>query len=134
MPSRGPAARQHGYPTNPAAADGGNSGQQTVTVTLPHHQYPIIIGPGVLSHFGEILTTHTARTRVTILADASEPAEEIDIARAEAARTRAEERVRRYREQNIRDIDIARASAALQRSLVRLNVAHRRRRPGPPRV
>ncbi len=75
-----------------------------------------------------------SKDHVTILADASEPAEEIDIARAEAARTRAEERVRRYREQNIRDIDIARASAALQRSLVRLNVAHRRRRPGPPRV
>ncbi len=75
------------------------------------------------------------KDRVTILADASEAAEEIDIARAEAARARAEERLRRVREQNARDVDIARAAAALQRSLLRLRVAGRRRqRPGPPRV
>lgn len=71
---------------------------------------------------------------VTILADSSEAAEEIDVTRAEQARTRAEERLRRYREQNARDVDVARASAALKRSLIRLQVAHRRRRPGPPRV
>ena len=75
------------------------------------------------------------KDRVTILADASEAAEEIDIARAEAARARAEERLRRVREQNARDVDIARAAAALQPSLLRLKVANRRRqRPGPPRV
>ncbi len=74
--------------------------------------------------------------RVTILADAAEPAEEIDIARAEAARARAEERLRRAREQNVRDVDMARAAAALQRSLLRLRVADRRRRrtDGRPRV
>ncbi len=73
--------------------------------------------------------------RVTILADASEAAEEIDIARAEAARVRAEERLKRVREQSARDVDLARASAALQRSIIRLRVAGRRRqRPGPPRV
>lgn len=44
--------------------------QQTVTVTLPHHQYPVFIGPGVLARFGEILTNYTTRTRVTIVADA----------------------------------------------------------------
>ena len=74
--------------------------------------------------------------RVTILADAAEPAEEIDIARAEAARARAEERLRRAREQNVPDVDMARAAAALQRSLLRLRVADRRRRrtDGRPRV
>lgn len=71
--------------------------------------------------------------RVTVLADAAEAVEEIDIARAEAARARAEERLRRVREQNIRDVDLARAQAALQRSLLRLQVAGRKRRPGPPR-
>lgn len=72
---------------------------------------------------------------VTILADAAEAAEEIDIARAEAARARAEERLRRYREQNARDVDVARAAAALQRSLMRLRIGQQRRRsPGPPRV
>jgi len=75
------------------------------------------------------------RDRVTILADQAEHAEEIDTARAEAARARAEERLRRGREQAGRDVDMARAQASLQRSLLRLRVAQRRRqRPGPPRV
>lgn len=73
---------------------------------------------------------------VTILADSAERAEEIDIARAEAARRRAEERMRqRYRE----DVDFARAEAALRRSLVRLRVAERVRQkqkgiPGAPQT
>jgi F-type H+-transporting ATPase subunit epsilon len=71
--------------------------------------------------------------RVTILADAAEAAEEIDLARAEAARARAEERLLRAREQSARDVDMARAQAALERSLIRLRVVMRRRRPGPPR-
>jgi F-type H+-transporting ATPase subunit epsilon len=71
---------------------------------------------------------------VTILADAAEAAEEIDLERAEAARVRAEERLKRFRDQNARDVDLARAQASLQRSLLRLKVVQRRRRPGPPRV
>ncbi|MCC7363201.1 MAG: F0F1 ATP synthase subunit epsilon [Dehalococcoidia bacterium] len=72
--------------------------------------------------------------RVTILADAAEAVEEIDIARAEAARARAEERIKRFREQAGRDVDLARAQASLQRSLLRLRAAERRRRsrPGAP--
>ncbi|GAB4516969.1 MAG: hypothetical protein Kow0047_28780 [Anaerolineae bacterium] len=62
--------------------------------------------------------------RVTILADSAERAEEIDAARAEAARRRAEERLRQRRRE---DIDFARAEAALRRSLVRLRVAERAR-------
>jgi F-type H+-transporting ATPase subunit epsilon len=83
----------------------------------------------VTGGFMEVRNDH-----VTILADAAEAAEEIDLARAEAARTRAEERLKRYREQSARDVDLARASASLQRSLMRLRVVQRRRRPGPPRV
>jgi F-type H+-transporting ATPase subunit epsilon len=71
--------------------------------------------------------------RVTVLADQAEAAEEIDLARAEAARARAEERVRRGREQSVRDVDMARAQASLQRSLLRLKVANRRRRPAGTR-
>jgi F-type H+-transporting ATPase subunit epsilon len=67
------------------------------------------------------------RDRVTVLADQAEAADEIDLARAEAARARAEERVRHAREQAGRDVDMARAQAALQRSLLRLRVASRRR-------
>jgi F-type H+-transporting ATPase subunit epsilon len=73
--------------------------------------------------------------RVTILADAAERAEEIDVARAEEARKSAE----RDLEQRETDVDLARVAAELQRALVRLKVAeHRRRRtgtrPGPPGV
>ena len=73
--------------------------------------------------------------RVTILADAAERAEEIDVARAEEARKRAE----RDLEQRETDVDLARVAAELQRALVRLKVAERRRRrtgtrPGPPGV
>ena len=68
------------------------------------------------------------KDHVTILADAAEAADEIDAGRAEAARARAEERLRRYRDQNARDVDLIRAQASLQRSLLRLRVATRVRR------
>lgn len=76
------------------------------------------------------------KDRVTILADQAEAVEEIDVARAEAARARAEDRIRRGREQNIRDVDMARAQASLQRSLLRLRIVQRRRggASGRPRV
>jgi len=69
------------------------------------------------------------RDKVTILADAAEHAEEIDVARAEDARRRAQEALAHRHEQP----DVATAEAALRRSLLRLRVAERRRRsrPGP---
>lgn len=67
--------------------------------------------------------------RVTILADAAERAEEIDVARAEEARRRAQEHLR---ERAAGDMDAARMQAALQRAMARLQVAEyaRRRREG----
>ncbi len=62
--------------------------------------------------------------KVIILADACERAEEIDIARAEAAKRRAEETLK----ERPPEIDTAAAEAALRRSLARLKVAERRRR------
>jgi F-type H+-transporting ATPase subunit epsilon len=62
--------------------------------------------------------------RVTILADAAERAEDIDAARAEEAKRRAEERL----SGKIAETDMARAEAALRRSLIRLRVAGKRRR------
>jgi len=68
--------------------------------------------------------------KVVILADAAERAEEIDLARAEEARHRAEERLT-AREGTV---DLARAEADLRRAVTRLGVAQRRRRrPGAPR-
>ncbi|MFC1846557.1 F0F1 ATP synthase subunit epsilon [Chloroflexota bacterium] len=66
--------------------------------------------------------------RVIVLADSAERAEEIDIARAEEAKKRAEERIEAKYESSL---DAARADAALQRSLIRLKVATRRRKRKP---
>ena len=62
--------------------------------------------------------------RVVILADAAERAEEIDIARAETAKRRAEERLAK----RTTDLDSARADVSLARSLIRLKIAEKRRR------
>jgi F-type H+-transporting ATPase subunit epsilon len=61
--------------------------------------------------------------RVTILAQIAEPAEEIDVARAEAARRRAQERIVTATV----DMDAERARIALMKSLIRLQVATRAR-------
>jgi F-type H+-transporting ATPase subunit epsilon len=66
---------------------------------------------------------------VTILADSAERAEEINIARAEEARQRAQETMSQKR---VEGADLARAEAALRYSAIRIRVARRkRRREGP---
>ena len=62
--------------------------------------------------------------RVTVLAQIAEKAEEIDVARAEAAKRRAEERVAHSSQA---DMDFERARVALMKSLIRLQVASRAR-------
>lgn len=74
----------------------------------------IAIGGG----FMEVQPDH-----VVVLADAAEWAEEIDVARAEAARRRAEEFLAKSKE----DVEFTQADVALRRSLARLKVAERRR-------
>ena len=61
--------------------------------------------------------------RVTILADTAERADEIDEARADAARKRAEELLRERRSEQ----EMALAEAQLRRAMVRLRVARLRR-------
>jgi len=68
--------------------------------------------------------------KVIILADACEQCEEIDTARAEAAKKRAEERLKSQSP----EIDHARAEVALRRALVRLKVAEKMRRKFRPNV
>ena len=58
--------------------------------------------------------------KVVVLAETAERADEIDVERAEAARRRAEERLRQWGDETV---DFARAQAALQRALTRLAVA-----------
>jgi len=65
--------------------------------------------------------------RITIMADAAERAEDIDISRAEAAKRRAEERLKGA----VTEVDTARAEASLRRSLIRLQVVQKRKRKRP---
>ena len=69
--------------------------------------------------FVEVLPEH-----VTVLARIAEKAQDIDVARAEAARKRAEERIAAHPRP---DIDFERARVALMKSLIRLQVASRAR-------
>ncbi len=65
--------------------------------------------------------------RVIILADTAERDEEIDLARAEEAKRRAEESLSRLTP----EVNLAQAEAALRRSMARLKVAEKRRRRRP---
>ncbi len=69
--------------------------------------------------FAEVLPA-----RVTILAQTSERAEEIDVERAKGAKQRAEDRLKDFSEP---EIDFERARAALERAMARLAVAQRAR-------
>jgi F-type H+-transporting ATPase subunit epsilon len=60
--------------------------------------------------------------RVIVLAQTCERAEEIDVARAEKARERAEERLKRFDDP---EIDMKRAQEALRRAITRLETARK---------
>ncbi len=72
----------------------------------------------IIRGFAEVLPD-----RVTVLAETAEFAEDIDIARAEAAKARAEKRLT----SGDTNIDWDRASVALQRALIRIQVARKYR-------
>ena len=62
--------------------------------------------------------------RVIVLAQSAERAEEIDVERAEKAKDRAEERLKRF---NDPEVDMERARKSLSRAMARLEAAHKRR-------
>lgn len=74
----------------------------------------------IISGFAEVVGD-----RVSVLAETAEKPEEIDVARAEEAKKRAEERLARTSSDP--NIDWDRAAIALQRSLIRIQVARKRR-------
>ena len=69
----------------------------------------------VHSGFAEILGD-----KVTLLAEIAEWPDEIDVNRAQAAKARAEERLRSHSA----EVDVARAEIALKKALVRLDMKH----------
>jgi F-type H+-transporting ATPase subunit epsilon len=78
------------------------------------NEYSLAISGGFL----EVKPDH-----ITILADAAERADEIDIARAEAAKKRAEEKLGN----RTAETDSANAEASLRRAIARLKVAEKGR-------
>jgi F-type H+-transporting ATPase subunit epsilon len=74
----------------------------------------------IISGFAEVLGE-----RVTVLAETAERPDEIDVARAEKSKKRAEERLAAAA--NDPNVDWGRAAIALQRSLIRIQVSRRRR-------
>ena len=62
-----------------------------------------------------------ADNKISILAQAAELADNIDVERAEKAKARAEERLQNARQQD--GIDIARAENAMKRAIMRLKIA-----------
>ena len=90
-----------------------NVGELWYRVGTTTHYLAIAFG------FAEVLPD-----RVTVLAQIAEKAEEIDVARAEAAKQRAEERVSRTPQA---EMDFERARVSLMKSLIRLQVAARAR-------
>ena len=109
----------------------GYQGQMSI---LPHHA-PLMttLSPGelVAKKSGEDYSLaisggfiEVRPDRVIILADSAERAEEIDIARAEAAKHRAQEQLAHPASL----VDAAAAEAALRRAIARIEVADRRRK------
>lgn len=74
---------------------------------------------------GGFLEVHS--DKVTILADVAENADQIDIERAKEARERAQAHINDAQNEQL-TVDLARAQASLQRALLRLNIAEKRRR------
>ena len=107
-----------------------NTTEGEIGVYKDHIPLTVIIKPGVLTITSEEEKTKAAlhsgfatilQDKVTILAEVIEWGDEIDESRAEAAKIRAEERLRSNQEA----IDMARAEAALLRALARINTKKR---------
>jgi F-type H+-transporting ATPase subunit epsilon len=92
---------------------------------LPEGMEPIAIHGGFIQ---------VVNDEVSVLADAAERIEEIDEARAEAARDRARSRLEGGAPIDQGSLDLLRAQLALQRALIRLKVKRHRASAGAPRA
>ncbi|MCI8614902.1 ATP synthase F1 subunit epsilon [Parablautia intestinalis] len=104
-----------------------NTTEGEIGIYKKHVPMTVIVSPGIVTiteadgtkvaalhaGFAEIL-----QDKVVILAEIIEWPEEIDVERAEAAKSRAEERIR----SKTPETDILRAETALQRALARIHV------------
>lgn len=104
-----------------------NTTEGEIGVYKNHVPTTVIISPGILTITGaegqKTAALHAGfveilQDKVVILAEIIEWPEEIDLGRAEAARERAEERLR----SKTPETDVLRAETALQRALARIHV------------
>lgn len=101
-----------------------NTTEGEIGIYPGHIPLTVIVKPGVLTITGEEkkeAALHTGfatilQDKVTIMAETVEWPEEIDLRRAEAAKERAETRLREGKT----DTDIARAETALLRAMARI--------------
>lgn len=116
--------------------------QGEISIMANHVSLVTVIAPGEIRIKKDGATSfmsitggfiQVARKKVTILADAAERADEIDLDRAERARERAKKLLD---EKQLDRVTHADTVAALQRSLLRIKVARqrvpRRNEPGQP--
>ena len=108
-----------------------NTTDGEIGVYKDHIPLTTVLGPGVVvvhkdgeqkvaavhAGFAEILGE-----KVTLLAELAEWPDEIDVNRAEAARERAEERIKT----KVENLDLKRAEYALHKALIRIDVAGHR--------
>lgn len=104
-----------------------NTTEGEIGIYKQHVPTTVIVSPGILTITEESGTKEAAlhagfaeilQDKVVILAEIIEWPEEIDAGRAEAAKERAEERLR----SKTPETDILRAETALQRALARIHV------------
>lgn len=99
---------------------------------LPGHTAMMVaVGTGVLKYQGENKEDYLAvsdgfaevdNDKIIVLTNTAEDAAHIDLARAEAALNRAQERL----SHKGKDTDVARAEASLRRAMARINASRRR--------
>lgn len=102
-----------------------NTTEGEIGIYKGHIPLTVIVKPGVLTITSEEKKTAALHSgfatimqeKVTILAEVIEWSDEIDEKRAEAAKVRAEERLRSNKE----NVDVTRAEAALLRALARID-------------
>lgn len=104
-----------------------NTTEGEIGIYKKHVPTTVIISPGILTITGENETKEAAlhagfaeilQDEVVIMAEIVEWPEEIDLKRAEAARSRAQERL----QSKTPETDVLRAETALQRALARIHV------------
>ena len=106
-----------------------NTTEGEIGVYKKHVPMTVIVKPGILTITGDGETKEAAlhegfaeilEDEVVILAEIIEWPNEIDLERAQAARARAEERLR----SKTPETDVLRAETALQRALARIHTLH----------